>query len=96
MAIMLCALIINVKAVNAGETPKKCTSTELCCKSCKAPKCMELAKQWSNMSAESRAGEEGRKVKEECMRICETEKCCSASGKVACAEKEGKACCKKK
>jgi hypothetical protein len=98
MAIMLCALTINVKAVNTGDEPKNSKTTECtCCKNCKDEKCKELCKQYSNMTDEAQKGDEGKKVKEECMKICKEKKCCSSSEKATCdGMMEGKGCCKKK
>jgi LAS superfamily LD-carboxypeptidase LdcB len=96
MAIMLCALIINVKAINPNN-PKTSKITECeCCKNCKDDKCKELCKQWSNMTAEAQKSEEGKKVKDECMKICAEKKCCSSTGKTTCEGMEGKGCCNKK
>jgi hypothetical protein len=97
IAMVLCALIINVKAINASGDHKnnKSTSCE-CCKNCKDEKCKELCSKWSNMTAEAQKSEEGQKVKAECLQICKEKKCCSSDGKATCAGMEGKGCCKKK
>ncbi|MES1226098.1 MAG: hypothetical protein ABUT20_62055 [Bacteroidota bacterium] len=98
IAMMLCALIINVKAINAGNYSKSVKSTSCeCCKNCKDEKCKELCTKWSNMTPEAQKSEEGKKVKEECLQICKEKKCCSSDGKATtCAGMEGKGCCKKK
>ncbi len=98
VALMLCALMMNVKAMtNNDGTKKPGTATECsCCKNCKDEKCKELCTKWNGMSAEARKSEEGKKVKDECMKICEEKKCCSSDGKSGCATMEGKDCCKKK
>lgn len=97
VAIMLCALIINVKAINTGNDPKTSkTSGCDCCKNCKDEKCISLCKKYSEMTAEAQKGDEGKKVKEECMKICKEKKCCSSDGKSACMDKDAKGCCKKK
>ncbi|HWY36069.1 MAG TPA: hypothetical protein VNX68_15600 [Nitrosopumilaceae archaeon] len=98
IAIMLCALVINVKADNTNKKSEIQTSTECeCCKNCKEEKCKELCKKWCGMTAEARKSAEGKKVKEECIKICKEKKCCtSTSGKTACEGMEGKDCCKKK
>src|SRR3954462_2397586 len=95
VAIVLCALIINVKAVN---TKMNNTTECSCCKNCKDEKCKELCKKWSEMTAEAKESVEGQKVKEECLAICKVKKCCSVNGKTATCEgmMEGKDCCKKK
>lgn len=94
---MLCALIINVKAVNTDKQLKNDTSMSCaCCKNCKDEKCKELCQKWSNMSPEAQKSEEGKKVKEECLQICKAKKCCSSTGKASCEGMEGKGCCKKK
>lgn len=97
MAIMLCALIVNVKAINTGNEPKNSKTTEcVCCKNCKDEKCKELCKQYSDLTAEAQQSEEGKKIKAECMALCEKNKCCSSSDKATCEGKEAKGCCKKK
>lgn len=95
IAFVLCAIIINVKAVNPGDHSKKASSCE-CCKNCKDDKCKELCAKWSNMTPEAQKSEEGKKVKEECLKICKEKKCCSSDGKTTCEGMEGKGCCKKK
>lgn len=95
IAVLLCLLMLNVKAINTNDNPKKSTDTECkCCKDCKDEKCKELCKKWSDMTSEQQKGDEGKKVKEECLRICKEKKCCSSSG--TCEGMEGKGCCKKK
>ncbi|MCC6690398.1 MAG: hypothetical protein IT235_02585 [Bacteroidia bacterium] len=97
IAIALCALIINVIPVNAGNEKKVPVTTECtCCKDCKDEKCKELCKKFSSMSAEEQNGAAGEKVKEECTKICKEKKCCSSDAKSSCAGMEGKGCCKKK
>ena len=99
VAIMLCALIINVKATTNDKIRKTHATECECCKNCKDEKCKELCKKWSGMSAETQKSEEGKKVKEECMAICKEKKCCSSNGKATCEGmegKDGKGCCKKK
>lgn len=96
IAFMLCVVLINVKATNLGNPPSKATSCE-CCKNCKDDRCKELCAKWSNMTPEAQKSDEGKKVKEECLKICKEKKCCSADGKTAtCEGMEGKGCCKKK
>jgi hypothetical protein len=95
IAMMLCALIVNVKAVNltnktTGSNPTECS----CCKNCKDDKCKELCKKWCGMTTEAQKSDEGKKVKEECLKICKEKKCCSADGKCE-GMTEGKSCCKK-
>jgi hypothetical protein len=100
IVIMLCTLVINVKAVTIknkaenGNPTTECT----CCKNCKDEKCIALCKKWASMSPEARKGEAGQQVKNECMAICKEKKCCAADGKTASCEAmmEGKDCCKKK
>ena len=99
IAIMLCAFIVNVKAINSdGPKVKKAEATCECCKNCKDDKCKELCTKWCSMTPEAQKSEEGKKVKADCMKICEAKKCCtSADGKAtACEMMEGKSCCKKK
>ena len=98
IAIMLCALILDVKATGVtNQTSSSKTADCECCKNCKDEKCKELCKKWSSMTADERKGEEGKKVKEECIKICKEKKCCSSSDKNTCeAMMEGKSCCKKK
>ena len=97
---MLCAITMNVKAINTdGPKTKKTAATCECCKNCKDEKCKELCAKWSGMTPEAQKSEEGKKVKADCMKICEEKKCCtSADGKAtSCAGmEEGKSCCKKK
>lgn len=96
IAILLCSLVVNAKpSHNQIKTvnPTECS----CCKKCKDKKCIALCKQWNDMSPEARKGEEGQKVKDECMKICKENKCCSADGSASCeGMMEGKDCCKKK
>lgn len=97
IAIVLCTLILEVRAIGTVyKTPALNTTECECCKNCKDEKCKSLCSQWSNMSAETRASEEGKKVKAECLKICQEKKCCSTSGKATCEGMEGKGCCKKK
>jgi hypothetical protein len=97
VAFMLCALIVNVKAINVNGDGKKAKATTCeCCKNCKDDKCKELCSKWSGMSAKEKESAEGKKVKEECMNICKEKKCCSTSGKATCAGMEGAGCCSKK
>jgi hypothetical protein len=98
IAVMLCLLVVNVQAINKNDGSKKSASTECsCCKNCKDEKCKELCTKWCGMTAEARKSDEGKKVKEECMKICKEKKCCSADGKTTCeAMMDGKDCCKKK
>ena len=99
IAMMLCALILNVKAINTNNNFKKGDPTECsCCKNCKDEKCKELCKKWCAMTAEAKKGAEGKKTKEECIKICKEKKCCSADGKSTTCEgmMDGKDCCKKK
>ncbi|MFI4955576.1 MAG: hypothetical protein ACHP9Y_06640 [Gammaproteobacteria bacterium] len=50
------------------------------------------------MTAEEKKSEAGKKVKDECIKICKEKKCCSADGKTSTCEgmMDGKDCCKKK
>ena len=98
IAMMLCALIINVKAINTNMKAVNAEATECeCCKNCKDDKCKALCLEWSKMTAQAQKSEEGKKVKEECIKICKEKKCCSKDGNTACEKMEGKAaCCKKK
>lgn len=99
IAILLCTLIVSIKAVNINYKSKNNNPTTdcSCCKNCKNEKCIALCKKWADMTPEARKGEEGKKVKEECMAICKEKKCCSADGKTSCeAMMNGKDCCKKK
>ena len=96
IAVMLCLLVVNVKAINTTNNFKKGDPTECsCCKNCKDEKCKELCKKWCAMTAEERKSDAGKKVKEECMNLCKEKKCCSADGKCE-GMMEGKDCCKKK
>jgi hypothetical protein len=95
VAMMLCALILNVKAINVNNLKKGDPTECSCCKNCKDEKCKELCKKWCGMSAEARKSEEGKKVKDECTKICKEKKCCSPDGKCE-GMTEGKDCCKKK
>ncbi len=98
---MLCAFMLNISAVNARTITTGGTSCE-CCKNCKDEKCKELCKKWSEMSADERKSDEGKKVKEECTKICnekcKEQKCCSSEGSSSSCQSmmEGKDCCKKK
>lgn len=99
IAILLCAFIVNVNAVNNHDGSKKAAGTECsCCKNCKDEKCKALCTKWCGMSAEAKKSAEGQKVKEECMKICKEKKCCSSDGKTTTCEgmMDGKDCCKKK
>lgn len=99
ITIMLCALMLNVKAINANIKSIATTTECECCKNCKDDRCKELCKKWSNMTAEAQKSEEGKKVKDECIKICKEKKCCSSSdGKTTTCEgmMDGKDCCKKK
>ena len=95
IAMVLCVFALNVNNMYAGNNAKTFKTTDCkCCKKCKDDKCKELCKKWSNMTAEAQKGEEGQKVKAECLKICAEKKCCSPSG--TCPGMEGKGCCKKK
>lgn len=100
IAMMLCVIMINVKASNVVDKSKLSVTTECgCCKDCKDEKCKELCKKWSNMSEEAQKSEEGKKVKEECTKLCAEHKDCTSSKKkkkANCESKEAKDCCKKK
>jgi hypothetical protein len=100
IAIMLFALIVNVKAQTNEKEAKQTTSTEcVCCHDCKNDKCKELCKKFNELTGEAQKGEEGKKVKEECMSICKENKSSACSAhyeKAACEGKKKKACCKKK
>jgi hypothetical protein len=100
IALMLCTLIVSIKAVNINQKSKNKNpeTTCACCKNCKDATCIALCKKWSEMSPEARKSNEGQKVKEECMNLCKEKKCCSADGKTATCEAmmDGKDCCKKK
>jgi hypothetical protein len=95
IAILLCSLVVNVTAANNQKNSDPTAYN--CCKKCKDKKCIELCKQYDALSAEAKSGEEGKKIKDECMQLCKEKKCCSTDG-VACCETtmDGKACCKKK
>jgi hypothetical protein len=103
IAMMLCALMLNVKSINANNdkpskaSDKGCCKKSECCENCKDEKCKEHCSKWNNMSAEQQKSDEGKKLKEECMKICKEKKCCSSDGKTAtCEDMEGKSCCHKK
>ena len=97
VAILLCALTLNVKAQDNNGKSQASTSNECtCCTDCKDDKCKELCTQWGKMNAEEKKGDEGKKVKEECVRHCKEKKCCKASDKAACDRKDDKGCCSKK
>jgi hypothetical protein len=98
IAIMLCSFVMPVSAVNPNNLKNGDQTECKCCKKCKDTKCIALCKQWSGLSAEAKKGEEGQKIKEECMKICKEKKCCSADGMTSsCGSMmEGKDCCKKK
>lgn len=98
IALLLCALILNVKAINKNDNPKKITGVECsCCKNCKDENCKALCSEWDKMTPEARMGEEGKKVKEACMQICKEKKCCSTDGTcMAMSDSNSKSCCKKK
>jgi len=98
IAIMLCALIVNVNASTTNHKIKGDPTECSCCKNCKDEKCKELCKKWCGMTAEAQKSAEGKKVKDECMKICKEKKCCSADGKTGTCEgmMDGKNCCKKK
>jgi hypothetical protein len=96
IAVMLCLFVSNVNAINLGNNPSKKDGTECsCCKNCKDEKCKELCKKWCGMTAEARKSNEGKKVKDECMKLCKEKKCCSTDGKCE-GMMESKDCCKKK
>jgi len=99
IAVVLCLFVVNVTAINAHGNSSKRDGTECsCCKNCKDEKCKELCKKWCGMTAEARKSNEGKKVKEECIKICKEKKCCSVDGKTSTCESmmDGKDCCKKK
>ena len=103
MAIVLCALMLNIKTINANnDKPSKATKNECCnksecCKNCNDEKCKELCTKMNNMTEEQQKSAEGKELKEECMKICKEQKCCSSDGKAtSCADMEGKSCCNKK
>jgi hypothetical protein len=99
IAIMLCSLTMTVKAATGNDKQKKSTGTECsCCKNCKEEKCKELCTKWCAMTAEEKKSVDGKKVKEECIKICKEKKCCSSDGKATTCEgmMDGKDCCKKK
>ena len=95
IAIMLCAIAMNINASMA--TVNTITGTQnnecACCKNCKSEKCKELCTKWDKMSSEDKKSKEGIAVKEECAKLCTTEKCCSSS---SCNKKAKKDCCSKK
>ncbi|MBS1647563.1 MAG: hypothetical protein JST67_09510 [Bacteroidetes bacterium] len=96
LAVMLCFLVLNVKAINSVYNLKKGDPTECsCCKNCKEDKCKALCKKWCSMTADEKKSEAGKKVKNECVKMCEEKKCCSADGKCE-GMMESKNCCKKK
>jgi len=88
---VLCALMFNVSAIGNAPASSDCE----CCKNCKDDKCKDLCKQWSNMTADAQKSDAGKKVKEECAKICKEKKCCSSSDKGSCSGMDGKGCCKK-
>ena len=101
IVMMLCAITMNVKAINGGDSKvKQAATTCSCCKNCKDDKCKELCAKYCAMTPEAQKSDDGKKVKADCMKICEAKKCCtSADGKTAtaCTDMEGgKSCCKKK
>lgn len=80
---MLCILMLNVNTIRANGNALISHTTDCsCCKNCKDDKCKDLCKQWSNMSVADQKSDAGKKVKEECAKICEG--------------MEGKGCCVKK
>jgi hypothetical protein len=93
IAMVLCAVILSVKAFTNSTAPK--TADCACCKNCNDDKCKELCQTWSNMSSEVQKSAEGQKVKAECLSICKERNCCSPDGTCPGME-EGKSCCKKK
>jgi hypothetical protein len=96
IAVTLCALMITVSGVIAKGETKSSTDCE-CCKNCKDDTCKDLCKQWKNMTADAQKSDAGKKVKDECAKICKEKKCCSSSDKSSgtCSGMDGKGCCKK-
>ena len=96
IAIMLCAIAMNINASMATVNTISNTQNHecACCKDCKSDKCKELCTKWDKMSSEEKKSKEGISVKEECAKLCTTDKCCSASS--SCDKKAKKGCCSKK
>ncbi len=94
IAMTLCILTFSVNGVIAKSGTKPTTDCQ-CCKDCKDDKCKDLCKQWNSMTADTQKSDAGKKVKEECAKICKENKGCSSSGKSTCLQMDGKGCCKK-
>lgn len=96
MALMLCVIAMNFNAAMATVNTSNGTHNQecSCCKDCKSDKCKELCTKWDKMTSEEKKSKEGIAVKEDCAKICTTEKCCTSSS--SCDKKVKKGCCAKK
>ena len=97
IATLLCAIAFNISTSsasvtcgNSGSNGHECS----CCKNCKSDKCKELCTKYDKLSDDEKKSADGTKVKEECEKLCKTEKCCS-SGDKSCDKKAKKGCCSK-